>query len=364
MVERLSWLTEVFNSFNGTEERQQLRTAPRQQLQYTFPEQAWKRQEGYNTERGALRKLWAVPLWSQAQLIGIIGAASTTIACVTNLYDFRDDGLAFIFQPPETYQLVEITAVGGSSIDVSATLGFNNAYLMPARTAYLAGDVTRRSSGHNAIVDATYDLEDNVEVASSTPTQFLSQDLYTDEVLMDGDRYESNLFSQEDRSDNDLGIVKRLAPWIFNRRTSNHLRLFVSAAEVFAFRQFLARRAGKYRSFWQPTFEHDLRPNGTGTITTTFKWFKDSYVEWASDQVHVAFQDLTGTWYPRTLSAVSSFDSTTLQATLSSALNLPYDTLKRVSFLGSMRLSSDIVDLNWIGGGVCRVPLGVTEVAP
>jgi hypothetical protein len=364
MRERLEWLTEVFNSHNGTEQRQQLRAAARTTLAYDFTEQAWLKSEGYNTERGALRRNWAVPLWSQLQLVGAVTGGATNVVCDTDIYDFRDDGLAMLYQSETQYQIVTITAVNVGSIDITAATAFTRAYVMPVRIGTVRGDIVRVGNGHNAKVSATFELTENLEVSSSAPTQFLSFDLNTDEVLLDGDVYETQLSSQEDIADYMLGPIAKRAPWTYTRSLMNHARVLEGQAEVYAFRQFLARRAGKYREFWQPTFENDLRKNGTGAITTTFKFYKDSFLDWNGDRLHVAFEDNAGVWYPRTLSSVSAFDSTTLQATLNASLGVSYENLRRISYLGLKRLSSDTVDLSWVGNSVAKVVLGVTELQP
>lgn len=364
MKESMEWLTDIIDSHNGTESRLKLRSAPRCQLQYDIPQQVWQRSEAYNTERGALRRKWAVPVWSQVQHVGTVLVGATDIPCNTTLYDLRADSLALLYQSTTSWQVVEISAVDGDSITVGATQAFVNAYLVPLRIGYIRGDAKRKSNGHTAVTSLAFDLDDNIAISSADPTQYLGNDIYFDEVLMDGDTYDSVLQAQEDRADYDIGLVDRRAPWLYTRNVMSYLRMMTTPAEVLAFRQFVHRRAGKYRAFWAPTYENDLRKASTGTITTTFRFRKDSYGEWAQDRVHVAFEDDAGNWYPRALSNLSTVDSTTLQATLSSALNLPASRIKRVSYLGLKRLTADNVEMDWIGNGVCRAMLSVTELSP
>lgn len=363
MVESLAWLTDVINSYNGTEERHQLRGSPRTQIQYNIPQQAWTRQRAYNTERGGLRQKWAVPVWSQVQLIGAVANAATSINCDTVNYDLRANSLALLYESEDAWQVVEISAKTDASITVTATQAFTRAVLVPLRIGYVSGTVRRNSNGHNAVSIVTFDLEDNVALTSDAPTQFLSYDLDTDEVLFE-DRYEAELDAEENKADYELGLVARIAPWTYTRHSMSYMKVLTTPAEVLAFRKWLHRRAGKYRAFWQPTYEHDLRVASTGTINTTIRFKKDSYQDWAADRTHIAIQDDAGTWYPRTLSNVTSVDSTTLQCTLNAALGLAASRIRRVSYLGLKRLSSDRVELAWVGNGVCKVSIGVTELSP
>ena len=113
--ERLRWLTDVMTSRNGTEERFQVRGAPRQVFEYSVPQQADQRPEAFQTEWGALRnELWAIPVWSQAQSVGSVSAGLTTLSCDTTNYELREDGLALLFTSPTSYQVLEISAVGAS----------------------------------------------------------------------------------------------------------------------------------------------------------------------------------------------------------------------------------------------------------
>lgn len=365
MQESLAWLTDILNSHNGTEEALQLRAAPRRQLQYSIPQQAWDRSQAFNTERGALRQKWAVPVWSETQVVGALASGATSVVCNTTDFDLRDESLVLLYQSTTKWQVAEVTAVASGSISITATTqAFDNATLIPLRIGYIRGDVTRSSNGHNAVAQVLFDLDDSIELTSAAPTQFLGNDIYFDEVLMGDARYDASLEAQDNQADYELGVVHRRAPWTYARHVMQYDRMMTTPAEVQAFRLWLHRRAGKYRKFWAPTYENDLRKASTGTVTTTFKFKRDSYDDWATDRIHAAFEDDAGNWYPRTLSNIVVSDSTTLQATLSSALNVHASRIRRVSYLGLKRLTSDAVDLNWIGNGVCQASLSVTELTP
>src|SRR5262245_36294877 len=100
MQESLEWLTDLMVSQNGTEQALQLRTAPRQRFTYNLPEQDDKKQASFNTQYGAIPNLWAIPIWAEPQYVGTLAAAATSISCVVDIYDFRDESLAFIYESP------------------------------------------------------------------------------------------------------------------------------------------------------------------------------------------------------------------------------------------------------------------------
>lgn len=364
MRETLAWLTDVFEADDGSEDRHQLRGAPRRSVTYSIPQQAWDRSNAYNTERGALRQRWAVPMWSEVQQVGALSAGATSITCNTFFYDFRAGSLALLYQSTSQWQVVEVSAVSIGVLTVSATQAFTNATLLPIRTGYIRGDVNRRGNGHNAVAEVSFDFDDDLELTVSAPTQYLGNDIYFHEALMPGDSYDSSLSARQDFADYDTGLVARRNPWLYVRNSMSYVRRVTTVAEMLALRQWAFRRAGKYRAFWAPSYENDLRKASTGTVTTTFRFKRDAYDDWAADRVHVAFEDDDGNWYPRALSNVTVVDSTTLEATLDTALNLPATRIRRVSYLGLKRLANDAVELEWIGNGVCQTSLTVTELSP
>jgi hypothetical protein len=235
---------------------------------------------------------------------------------------------------------------------------------MPLRVSYINGDVTTQRTGYNDRGDVRYEVEDNTVITPAAPTQFLGNDIYFTELLKAGATYISAVQADEDQADYALGKIDRIAPWTYNRQLSNVQRLLDGQAEIREFKEWLHRRAGKYRAFWTPSFENDMRVANTGTVTTTLQWRRDSYDEWATARTHIAIEDDAGNWYARTLSSVSVVNSTTLQGTLNSTINLAASRIRRISYLGLKRLSSDSVKLDFLGNLVARCDFGILEISP
>jgi hypothetical protein len=336
------------------------------QADYGIPRNHTLRARGFNVDYGALRRRWGVPLWSQAQSVGAISAAATSIALDVDPYEYRDASLALVYQSVDVFAVVEITTVGADILNLSAAVGttFTAAKVMPMRVGFVRGNISHQRTGFEDFGKVLFDIEDNAELTVSAPTQFLSNDIYFDQLLKGDDAYEASLQAKEELADFSIGAIDRLSPWNFTRHLQSVQMLFETPTEVHAFRLWLHRRAGKYRSFWTPSFENDLRVANVGTIVSTLQWTRDSYDDWATDHTHVAIEDTSGNWYARTLSAVSVVNPTTLQGTLSSAINIPATSVQRISYLGLKRLASDSIKLEWIGGGVSRCSFGVLEVQP
>lgn len=364
IVEDLSFLTDVIPSQNGGEERFALRSMPRQSLQYSIPIQAWNLAKVFNTEYGAIRKRWAVPIWTEAQYVGSVAALATEVNCNTVIYDLRANSLALLYSSCDVWQIVEISTKTNSKVDVSNDLeAMAGAWIVPIRLGWISGNIDKPTNGHNGKSSIRFEIEDNLELTPAAPTQYLSNDIYYEPTLKAQDTISKNLQRQVDVVDYDLGAVYRRSNWQYSRYGSPYRAIVQGAAQIRAYKEFLYRRAGKFRQFWMPTFENNLRLTSTGNIVSTIIVENDSLVDYTL-RTHIAIQALNGTWYARAISNPVQLPGDKLQFTLSSALNVNASLIARISFLGLHRFDTDVVQLRWIGNGVVESEANILEIAP
>lgn len=364
--ESLEWKTDLMESYNGTEQALQLRGSPRQKFTFKFTEQAWTKNLGFNVEYGAIQERWGIPLWMEAQYLGTVSAAITALPCTVDVYDFRDSSLALLWQSPTQWQVIEITTVGAGVLNLdTATNAFTRAWLMPLRVGRTSGQLQRNSNGHNVQLTANFEIEDNLALSSSAPTQYLSQDIYFEPPIMDGDRMLYGIETRTDVVDYELGIVARRTPWQYNRVNRPFNVICEGATEVRAFREWLMRRAGKYRRFWEPSFENDFRKQSTGTVNSTILVGRDGLDDWAPQRSHIAVELDDGSWLARALTSITPTSSTQAQLNLSTSLGgIAASRIRRISWLGLKRLDTDLVEMNWVGGGIMQAAVTVAEIQP
>lgn len=368
--ETLVWLSDMMQSKNGTEEMLQLRSAPRQGFTYTYPETAAQKALGFNVQYAALSKVWGIPVWTEAQYVGVIANASSTVSCVTDVYDFRDASLLFIWQDDSHFQVLDIATVGTGVLNLhagQATNGYIAAFVMPMRVGHVANNIQRKSNGYATQTQINFAVDDNVALdAGAVPTQFAGDDFYNDNPLMDnssGLTFAVN--TRLDTIDYDLGPIAYRAPWLHNRVDYQRSVLCSTPQEVRTFKRWLARRAGKSRKFWEPSFENDLRKQSTGTVNSAFLVARDGLTDWSVlPRNHVAFELKDGSWLVRTVSSITIVSGTQVQLNLDSALAVPAANILRVSWMGLKRLNTDRVELHWLGGGVMQCGMAVTELSP
>lgn len=363
--ETLEFLTDVLQSYNGKEQRLQLRTKARQMFAYKIPLQAWNIAAASNTAYGAISKKWAIPIWSEAQFIGNVAEAASTIACDAVFYDLRANSLAMLFAGYDNWQIVEISSIASNSISVSNSLvEMSGAWLLPIRIGFISGSIDKPTNGHNGRVELNFEIEDNLELLPTAPAQYLSKDVYYDVPLMSGGE-SSNAYSKRvDIVDYALGPVHRRSPWLNSRYARPYFFQTNKRSEIYEFRKFVYRRVGKFREFLLPSHEVDLRVRNTGIITTTLVVDSDNFFDYSSERTNIAIQHIDGSWLLRSISNPIQITADRLQFTLSSAINLLPSNIARISYLGNYRLEADRIEISWSNGGLMESELRILEIAP
>ncbi|MDX9698651.1 MAG: hypothetical protein RBT55_03675 [Rhodocyclaceae bacterium] len=362
--ERLEWKTDVIEAEDSTEDRLALRERPRQSFNFDYPTSNTEYARAFNLVIGSMPEQWLIPVWTEAQRLGAVSAGAFSITAVTDRYDFRDESLVLLWETPRKWQILGTTAISSGSIGVTQpTEAFTNAWLLPIRKGYIVGNVNRQTNSHVAVWSIGFEVEDNVVLASDAPDQFLADDIYFLEGLLSGSSITDNVIQKVEVTDFDLGAVAYFSPWT-NARVSRPYRVVLAdAEEVWQYRLWLHRRAGRYRQFWSPSLDADLRLRSAGTITDSLIIDSDDYLGYASNRTHLAVQTKDGTWYARTITDATELDSERTQLNLDSAINVAASDVLRVSYLGLKRLETDKIDFNWLGGGACQIEVRLLEIA-
>jgi hypothetical protein len=366
VTESYEFLTDLQDSVNGTEIQVPLRNSPRRVINYDIPQQALNDPDTFNTVYGAIRSKWAIPMWAEGQYIGTIPVGTLSIACDTIYHDLRLNSLCMVWVNSSTYQILEITAITTSSISFGTyTIAMSGAYLIPLRVGSLNGDVKRPTMGYGASFTMSFQIEDLLTTTPAAPTQFLGNDLYLEPPIMLDGKLNTSFHKQYDEIDFDLGPTARRTKWTYTRYATVCSAIADSDVQRKAFKDFLFRRVGKYRKFWSPTFEHNLRIKSVGNITTTIQVHRDSIELYATQRLHFALKHKDGTWYPLTINTLTVPDATTVQFAFNGpALNINAADIVTASWLGLYRQDTDRAELTWLGNQVFSANVRVLELTP
>lgn len=143
VVEQLQWLTDVLASPRGGEQRRSLRIAPRRRLQAQVLAEGAERALLDLALAGWGRRVWAVPVWPDVQLLGAaLPVGSLRIDCTTTDFDFRANGLVLLRgENAFDTEAVEILALDANGLDLKRATQSSwpaGTRLYPVRSARLA----------------------------------------------------------------------------------------------------------------------------------------------------------------------------------------------------------------------------------
>jgi hypothetical protein len=364
-VETLEYLSDVFQAFDGTEARLQLRSAARQKYQVDLPSSFDKIASTFNSQYNALRAQWALPIWTEAQFVGQLAAGLTVITCDTVYHDLRANSLAFIVGitgASMSWQIVEISSITANSITVSSGIeAMTNAYILPVRLAHITGDITNTTNGYNTNSKIVFQIDDYLASAGVIPTQYEGSDLYFDSSLIGNSDLTKNFNARQDIVDYNLGIISYRSPWLNVHYGSQFNKIMVNAEEVFNFKAFFARCGGKYRSFWKPTDDYNFEVQQTGLLASEIVFATNGFADYAP-RTNAAIKTLDGQLHPFQIVSSSQINDTQTNMVINTELNFDASTITNFSYIGLNRLDTDSVDLTWNGNGEVETSYNILEL--
>ena len=211
-TESLEWMTEVHESFDGSEERYPLREAPRQILNFNYTQLRKAMGDLFHMLYANLRGQWGIPLRQVKRSIpDIVDDDYIILDTADTIADLRV-GFAFI-ESSEGAQVVEIVSRGRYIIiqeeirdpetdeviheliteyqdgfRLTANVTATNAVIMPLRICIIDGDASINAGGFwsNGSIVFRVLAEDLPEHEGDVPEQYKGNDLYWKPLILDG----------------------------------------------------------------------------------------------------------------------------------------------------------------------------------
>lgn len=357
-TESIGFKTDVFESKNGTETRIPLKDKARQTLGFSSIVLKEEIARNFNVQWAGIRKNWAVPLFQESQFVGDISA--DFVMCRTDIFSFYDGCLALLKNNSEQV-LVEVETVEVDRLVLTDVANISNAKLYPVRVCFISGDISRQISSLHTQSSITFIVIDEPEVAESVPKQFLGHDLHDFCLMLEGDSLEATITQSQNIIDNEVGVIYQGTDWDFACYGKQYRTILRNHEELYAYRQFLFRRRGKYRPFWLPTYEANIRCKSTGFVSSVILIESDQYKQLADQRKHIAIKS-NGVWTAHTITASALVSGSTVQVTVSPALNKNDSSIERISYLGLHRLDADSIDLHYQGAGNVEVTVPILEI--
>jgi hypothetical protein len=161
VTERLSFLTDVMESRDGTEQRLSMRARPRWSMEYTVLEGGTRVNLLDSLVAGWGSRAFLVPVWwMKSALTAPATAGETEIRCPTAGRGFAAGAQAVLWRDPLTCEAVPVASVAPDSVTLARPVGrdYPEAYLIPARMCRLDAS-TSQGALASSLVEAKVRFE-------------------------------------------------------------------------------------------------------------------------------------------------------------------------------------------------------------
>lgn len=355
--ERLEWLTGVIRSYNGSEQRQQLRKTPRRSFEYAFTLTGNERQQAENQLFGWQARHFALPVWMDgASLSSTLAAGSSAISTPTTGLDYHDNGIAILITAPNVYEVVTVETVGDGVLNLLRPTENEwpaGTKVYPVRLARLPQSVNlRRFTGGIAYGRAIWQCSDLSEWPTAVESTYRSYPVLEQAPEWSED-VESSYIRKLEILDGGTGGRYVDDEAGLPIMAQSHRWIHVDRNEIAAFRSWLYTRKGRLSAFWLPTWSQDLTLAVTAnSLDTTIDVDFCNYTKQVGQDIgrrDIRIKLYDGTILYRRITASEEVSASIERLTIDSAPGLtisPADVAV-ISFMTLSRLDGDAAELLW-----------------
>ena len=258
-TERLQWRTNILRTRVG-EQRIALRDAPRQAFDFKFLKDPKDTARLKIVADNWTYRTWGLPVWKEmtAGIDASIGA--TAINFDTRYADYREDGLAVLWESTSKAQAVRVTNVRPDGIDIDPALeqNWSDAFVMPLRKAITPEGFGFDRGGRQTRISVTFLVVDNADLSETSEYDtYRSHDVLTDGNIIIGDMSERihRPLTQIDNGQGPITIETTQDYTNFARTVGKYTK---TMAALWQWRKWLHSRYGKQKAFWLPTWNPDI----------------------------------------------------------------------------------------------------------
>lgn len=372
MSENLEWMTDIIEAHDGTEQRIQVRQAPRQSFDASVMLDSSVELSRLRVGLAAWQhREWGWPCWHEAvKLTSVLPAASSSINIDTTASDFRAGGLAIIHASPTAYEVIQISTVAAGSLTLVGVTTLTHpatASVMPLRMARMGRQAKRDDYATElSKYSVTMQITDNTELTTEAAAmQYLGYDVLSDPLLMPGETMPRQIERPMDVLDPGPGAWATFARTDYPLISTDHRWHLRSRAQAWAFRRWLHRRAGMLNPVWIPSRTHDLALAVQPTAAATTLQINDvNYRNVGLNRpgmTHIAAFSASGAFVCRQITNAVAGSAGRENLTINAALG--FTDVARISFLCLHRFSADRISMTWERVGVATCRASMTGVA-
>lgn len=374
ITERLAWLTDVLESYDGSEQRIRLRSVPRRGFEFQLDLAG---QDGRVLEtllHAWAARVFAVPVWTDRTVLTAplrAGATAVGVSDAANA-DYHAGGLVALWLDNQHHEVGEILSLAGTALTLKQPLSRGwpaGTRVFPARFARLDGDVV---VAHPTDALASARVRFEVEDPSVVPALDVGSPYRGYRVLeWRPNRIEDvtdtwrRKLATLDYGTGPVTIDDLSGQPVLGKR----LRFtFSNRATIQAFRAWLHARQGRAVPFWLSSGQSDValtRPiNAADQHLTVRNLGYARYLASLTIRRDVAIRVTGGAVYHRRITGATDISEDEELLTIDAPLGLaiPLSRIGRVSFLNLVRLEADAQELFWETDGIVQAVLEVRTV--
>lgn len=394
IIERIEWMTNVMETWSGEEQRVKLRELPRRSTEFAFNltkhdvslfDAAIFKNIFKHNDPSALLK-YTVPFWWDMQALAYEPDVNdTTIPCTTPNYAFVVGGLAVIISAtrlydrkralkPDDYEAFTITEIADTYIRLAApglvgdwALGD---YLLPAGEGILDAIITDKD-----LTDLGEILEGRVRLECS-PEAINVEGTSMDIFMEAGYVFPVRTLNQITRIfDPMLMMHDNLTgtPNLYRRRSHPQLGWQVNVelrdrSEIQILRDYIDAFEGKWKPFWLPSWNYDIRPISLGT-TEKIVARAYAYEAYGDDEAKPSsFKRFFALWDGETLAckeiASVDRDGDSVEISFGTAVGeaVDVDSYELICYLYFVRMMQDGFDIHHHVGGNAECSFGAVQI--
>jgi hypothetical protein len=359
--ETLEFKTDIIEHNDGSEQRINVREAPRQLFKFQIRTDDDRTRDSINAVLYDWQsRVFGVPVWfEQKPLLGPLAITDTTVLVDTADADFRVGGLAMIYDGNFAQETLEIAAVnpGDIELDVGVGQAFDtiDTVVVPVRTALTKPTLQQQRF---AIGPTDFTVEfttlDNIDLSSAGAFasymgagQTIAKPLIDRLNFMTGPTLGEAITRKVIRLDTQTGPPAQFSPWAKGKPSMGYGFECKDFSDVWDYRQLMHFLRGSQLSFYVGTGRADFKPVADIADTSSqidvqhfgFTQFVQEVTPRSDLQIH----RLDGTTSQHEITGSSEVSSTVERITVSPGITpaLPLSALDRIEFLTLCRISND-----------------------
>lgn len=374
ITEQLEWLTDVITAYDGSEQRSRSRLAARRAFEYSWIVDGDASAHTLNLLQGWQNRVFSMPVWmDKTRLAVAVSPGTTTLQVDTTDRSFEVGGFMALFVDKDNYEQMEIATVSTGQLTLTKPLAQAwpvNTPVYPVVIGRLPGQLPMKRHTSTIVAGRMPFQVDPARSWSYLP-EAPAPDTYAGHEIVTRAPNWINPISYTSGYDYDvvdygIGQYQQMMTPDYPTLQHQFSWLLQDRADVRAFREFLARRQGRWQALWVPSFTDDFEiqavmPQGITQMTLR----QNRYDLVGADSVanHIVVRTHDGGFYPRKVAAIAKSGGDLIMG-VDSAFPIELNTtnVRSIHLVRLARLAADTAIIEWLTNGMARTQVTFTTV--